>query len=369
MTIAFYAPLKSPKYPVPSGDRRVARLLMESLKLTGEDIILASEHRSYNKDGSPDLQFSITEIAKQEVQRLIEEFEKTEIPKLWFTYHLYHKAPDLIGPSVAKHFNIPYCLAEASYAPKQLGGPWNEGLEATEVALEQAVRIYNLNPDDTECISFFDDQDKEIIPLKPFLDPAAYDEEKGPKYYWSQSLNLDTSKPWVIAVAMMRAGDKSKSYELLAKSWKNLNHASCQLILVGNGNNQKAIKEYFADTASSVCFAGQLSEREITELLNCCDLFAWPGINEAFGLSIMEAQATGLPVVSANRSGIANIVENGVTGLLCEEGNVEQFTKAIVALLHDKDMLDKMSVAAKKNIQQNHSINSAAEILKQSLPL
>ena len=44
-------------------------------------------------------------------------------PELWFTYHLYHKAPDWLGPRIAGALGIPYVVAEASFAPKQAGGP------------------------------------------------------------------------------------------------------------------------------------------------------------------------------------------------------------------------------------------------------
>jgi len=60
------------------------------------------------------------------VERLLAHYRalpRAEQPALWFTYHLYHKAPDHIGPVVARQLGIPYVLAEASYAAKQARGP------------------------------------------------------------------------------------------------------------------------------------------------------------------------------------------------------------------------------------------------------
>ena len=45
-------------------------------------------------------------------------------PRAWLTYHAYHKSPDWLGPAVADALGIPYLLVEASFAPKQAGGPW-----------------------------------------------------------------------------------------------------------------------------------------------------------------------------------------------------------------------------------------------------
>ena len=54
--------------------------------------------------------------------------DKIAKPHAWFTYHLYHKAPDWIGPRISETLKIPYIIAEASYAAKQSGGPWDSGL-------------------------------------------------------------------------------------------------------------------------------------------------------------------------------------------------------------------------------------------------
>ncbi len=48
MHIAFYAPLKSPNHPVPSGDRQMARLLIAALRLAGHSVEIASELRSFS---------------------------------------------------------------------------------------------------------------------------------------------------------------------------------------------------------------------------------------------------------------------------------------------------------------------------------
>jgi hypothetical protein len=60
MRIAFYAPLKPPDHPIPSGDRRVAQLLLDALRLAGHEPVLVSRFRSHdgNGDGKPDSQLS-----------------------------------------------------------------------------------------------------------------------------------------------------------------------------------------------------------------------------------------------------------------------------------------------------------------------
>jgi hypothetical protein len=57
---------------------------------------------------------------------------------------VYYKAPDWLGPRIAKALGIPYVLAEATHAPKRAGGPWAIGHEATEAALRMASRVLPL---------------------------------------------------------------------------------------------------------------------------------------------------------------------------------------------------------------------------------
>src|SRR5207253_11404693 len=59
-------------------------------------------------------------------------------PELWFTYHLYHKAPDWLGPQIADALRIPYVVAEASDAPKQASRGWAAGRRAAERAIRRS---------------------------------------------------------------------------------------------------------------------------------------------------------------------------------------------------------------------------------------
>ena len=117
MRIAFYAPLKPPDHPVPSGDRRMARLLLDALRLAGHEPVLASRFRSFEgrgdrlraRPGSPP---SGGTLAERYLRRCAA--APAAAPELWFTYHLYHKAPDWLGPRIAGALGIPYVVAEAS---------------------------------------------------------------------------------------------------------------------------------------------------------------------------------------------------------------------------------------------------------------
>ena len=97
MRIAFYAPMKSPRHPVPSGDRLMARQLMQALELLDAEVRLASEVRTYIK--APDTVGLEDEMlaGESEARRIIREWEAEGWrPDVWFCYHPYYKALDWI---------------------------------------------------------------------------------------------------------------------------------------------------------------------------------------------------------------------------------------------------------------------------------
>ena len=143
MRIAFYAPLKPPDHPVPSGDRRVARLFLEALRLAGHEPFVASRLRSFDRGGDPLRQARLAALGRRAAERLLRRWRRTPqaAPQLWFTYHLYYKAPDWLGPAVSRALGIPYVVAEASHAPKAArAAPGTLGHRAVADALRRPMR-------------------------------------------------------------------------------------------------------------------------------------------------------------------------------------------------------------------------------------
>src|SRR6201987_3900081 len=154
MRVAFYAPLKPPDHPVPSGDRQMAQLFLKALRLAGHEPLLASRFRSFDGWGDPERQARLAALGQQIADRSLRRYcEVPEAaPELWFTYHLYHKAPDWLGPCLADALAIPYVVAEASDAPKQAMRPWALGRNAAQRAIRRADAVIGLNPADRDCV-------------------------------------------------------------------------------------------------------------------------------------------------------------------------------------------------------------------------
>ena len=84
-----------------------------------------------------------------------------------------------------------------------------------------------------------------------------------------------------------------------------------------------------------VLFTGEVSDAHLESHLSQCDIFVAPSRYESFGLVFLEAMMFGKPVVGCRAGGMSEVIDDGVTGLLAEPGNVQSLTAVLDALLED----------------------------------
>jgi glycosyltransferase involved in cell wall biosynthesis len=351
MRIAFYAPLKPPDHPVPSGDRRVARLLLEALRRAGHEPMLASRLRSFDGRGDPCRQQRLAALGRRLAERSLRRWRAAPAtaPELWFTYHLHHKAPDWLGPRLSAALAIPYVVAEASFAPKRAQGPWAQGHRATEDAIRHADAVIGLNPADRDCVLPLLTDPSRWMLLKPFVDACRYGVQQIPG-----------SPPRLIAVAMMRHGDKLASYRILGAALKNLLDLDWVLEVVGDGVARAEVVAALAPLGHRVIWAGMLDEAATASRLAVADLYVWPAVNEAFGMALLEAQASGLPVVAGAGGGVATVVADRLTGLLTPPGDIAAFAAAVHQFIVDPSLRQRYGAAARQRVLAEHDLPEAA---------
>jgi len=368
--IAFYAPMKAPHHPTQSGDRLIARLFLAALAGAGHDAHLASPFRSRSGGGEVRRQARIRDLGARLAERLLRRYRTAQVrqrPELWFTYHVYHKAPDWLGPPVAKALGIPYVLAEASFAPKQADGPWAIGHAGARDAIAAADAVFSLNPADAACVQPLLSDARRLVPLAPFVDAAQYplrDATGGTRQALAQRYRLPAHEPWLIAVAMMRSGNKRDSYRLLADALAMVERKPWRLLVVGDGPIRADVEAFFARfERGRVVFTGALDAGLLRPLVAQSDLFVWPGVREPIGMAMLEAQAAGVPVVSGAGPGIAAIVRDGCTGRLVPRGDGHAFAGAVAGLLDTPAERAALGVRARQVALRDHDIGTASATL------
>jgi glycosyltransferase involved in cell wall biosynthesis len=159
---------------------------------------------------------------------------------------------------------------------------------------------------------------------------------------------------------MMRPGDKLASYQLLGAALAGLLDLPWSLEVIGDGPARDAVRAALAPLGERVAYGGALDEAAIATRLAAADLFVWPAINEAFGMALLEAQASGLPVIAGRFGGVGDVIADGVTGLLTPPGDADAFADAVRALLTDPARRTAYGAAAREKVRREHDLSAAA---------
>jgi glycosyltransferase involved in cell wall biosynthesis len=332
---------------------------VRALELAGFKVEHASRFRSYSSAPAGP---KFVEAAGRERERVLAAWnavDEAERPRLWFTYHVYYKAPDFIGPHIASHFAIPYVTAEASYAGKRDSDEWAGMQSAVKTAVRAAALNICFTPEDRQGLAQLVGP-AQLRDLAPFIDPAPFvgsplpKEAKGPAR--------------LVSVAMMRGGVKLASYEMLARALEHIVDEPWTLIVIGDGPHRSSVEAAFARLPGHrVHWAGELAPAAVAEHLAAADMFVWPGTGEAYGMAFLEAQAAGLPVVAQATAGVPSVVRHGVTGLLTPPAEASAFGAAVARLIRDAPLRQRLGEAARSFVVEERSLAAAALHLRRLL--
>jgi len=368
--------MKSPDHPTPSGDRHIAQGLMAALNRAGFQVDLACRFRAWEGRGDAAQQARLAWAGRWLADRLADRLAVrpvAERPRLWFTYHLYHKAPDWLGPAVSTRLGIPYAVAEASRALKQADGPWAPGFAAADAALARADRVFAMTARGARGLVPLTGPAGRgvLVRLAPFLaDPlwgreTASNDRAAARAGLAERFGVRSDCPWLVTVAMMRPGDKLASYRLLGDALRPLTTRPWTLIVAGDGPAR--VESRAALAGLPVTWAGALDPVDLRLLYDASDLFVWPGLREGYGMVYLEAQARGLPVVACDSGGVADVVADGLGGRLVPEGDAEAFARAVTALLDDPAARVALGASGRARVRADHGLDAAARTLGDAL--
>ena len=119
--------------------------------------------------------------------------------------------------------------------------------------------------------------------------------------------------------------------------------------IIGDGEQRPDVEAQVKKhgLANQVRLLGTCSQDEVAEHLRQADLFFLPSRNEAFPVSLLEAQATGLPAVTTNVAGTAEAIIDGETGYLVQSNNLADAKEKLNLLINDRDLLHRMGKNAR----------------------
>jgi glycosyltransferase involved in cell wall biosynthesis len=134
------------------------------------------------------------------------------------------------------------------------------------------------------------------------------------------------------------------------------NFKDAKFVISGEGfrqNKEKLLKlAEKLKIENSVLFVGYFPDEKLPDLYAASDIFVLPALYENFPFAILEAQATGLPVISTKVGGIPELVTNNKNGLLVEPANSEQLTEEIMILLKNPKFAEELGKRARQLIEE-----------------
>ncbi|KAI7899630.1 uncharacterized protein BX663DRAFT_520779 [Cokeromyces recurvatus] len=107
-----------------------------------------------------------------------------------------------------------------------------------------------------------------------------------------------------------------KNIRLIIESYREMDYDTCHLVLVGDGPALDELQTYCLSMNMPVTFTGYLQGSDLAQAYASADIFVFPSTTETFGQVVLEAMASGLPVVGIEAEGVKDIVKNNHTGLL-----------------------------------------------------
>ena len=148
-----------------------------------------------------------------------------------------------------------------------------------------------------------------------------------------------------------------------------------QFLIVGSGNDTSRLKSLAErrGVSSRVHFLGSVSNEALRAFYRSCDVFVMPSAKEGFGFVFLEAMQYGKPIVAADRGGSPEVVQDGVTGLLVQYGDIAQLAQALIDLCRDTERRARLGRAGYQRLQEQFTYprfeRRLTEILMRELPV
>ncbi len=169
-------------------------------------------------------------------------------------------------------------------------------------------------------------------------------------------LNISTTATVLLTVGRLV---HVKGHRHLLEAVASMGHeesADVHCLIIGDGDLREELESQAHELGISekISFLGH--QNNITPFLMISDLFVLPSLNEGFGLVVIEAMASGLPIIATNVGGVPEIVKDGETGILVSPGESSALKNGILTLLKDREILRQIGNQNRERVQREFSL-------------
>jgi sugar transferase (PEP-CTERM/EpsH1 system associated) len=211
---------------------------------------------------------------------------------------------------------------------------------------------------------------KSNIPVKRFsvlyngVNTKKFQRKLGERERARKLLNIPQDRIVLVVVASLTP---IKNHDTLIDSINiivNHYHQSPIVLCLGEGALRESLEKKINQLQLDEYIQLRGNSDKIPDYLSAADIFALPSRLEGMSNAILEAMASGLPTVANNVGGNRELVLSGETGYLCENGNPMDMADALVKLGTNRELRERMGMAARQRIEQTFSIDAMIEAYK-----
>jgi glycosyltransferase involved in cell wall biosynthesis len=154
---------------------------------------------------------------------------------------------------------------------------------------------------------------------------------------------------------------KGQEYFVRATHLLTMRGRQAHFVMAGEGPDRKRVQNLVAELDLERCVTFARSPVDQLDVLRAIDVLVVPAIREALGLPLIEAMASGIPVIATSAGGVFSLIENGKTGILVPKKDADALARQIEHLLDHPGQAAEMARRGRERVAAAHSIERVAE--------
>ncbi len=309
----------------------------------------------------------------------------------WQVWRMYSEAEKLAkrNPDVVLHCGHVNAAIAARKLKKRYGTRyllWTHALEIMDEWLRSSILPAMLDADLVITNSEFTRAfvasmgvpQSRIVKICPGADPAHFRPGLDCREL-AQRLGV-TGRPTLLTVSRIVKANRYKGHDVVLRALSEVVRAvpDVAYVIVGEGDDLNYLNRLALEygVQKNVIFAGRVPDAELPLLYNACDAFIMCSreestrrgiLAEGFGIALLEASACGKPLIAGRSGGIADAVQDGITGLLLNPVDFREVATTIVRLLNEPDLAKQLGENGRRWVENEMNWTRAAEDFQRAM--
>ncbi|MFZ5595490.1 MAG: glycosyltransferase family 4 protein [Bacillota bacterium] len=200
---------------------------------------------------------------------------------------------------------------------------------------------------------------EKIVTIYNGVSPGEYSHYPGRDYLFDSTGNIPRRK-FVAATAARLAPQKGVDIFIRAAAELSRRRDDIVFLVIGDGPLRSGLETMSRELGlkDRLFFTGY--RKDMNRIMPCLDVFVLASVSEGMPLAVLEAMASGRPVIASRVGGIPEVIDDGVNGLLVSPGDVTGLVRAVERVIDDGKMAESMGEEGRRLVMRNFTVSKMA---------